>query len=395
MVIQRHCKALLSLTLLLMLLVVGFAGTSRLRAESPKPTRFQGTPVAITPPQQSTGPVYLHLRLRMDDGVCKVSRGTGDGGYHELFTMGEGTWSQKLSPGEAIQLDPQGHGGEYSVRFEPINLATGLRNGPASGFGMIAVAVGAVIAWRRISHAGLRWFWVGAGLWTVAVAVKVVCALLTNGAVIGFLKSHLPYPLLVACGGLFLGIQSSLCEMGFTLLAVWLWRQLGRGGGRAIAIGVGAGAFEAFLLGVAQSAVAVVVIAGLPGAESVGEGLDGLNLTPLLWLVGPVERVIAILCHASSRALILLGMASQRVMMIVWGFVIFTLLDGIAGAVLVSGKAGTLSPWWIELVLLPFALVSIPILRWCWKKYRIESCPSSAVSRATVGLQMRGEEGHD
>ncbi len=52
---------------------------------------------------------------------------------------------------------------------------------------MIVVAIAAVIAWRRISHAGFCWFWIGAGLWTVAVAVKVVCALLTNAAVIGFL----------------------------------------------------------------------------------------------------------------------------------------------------------------------------------------------------------------
>jgi hypothetical protein len=251
----------------------------------------------------------------------------------------------------------------------------------ASGFGMIVVALAAVIVWRRISHAGFRWFWIGAGLWTVAVAVKVVCALLTNAAVIGYLRSHLPYPVQVACGGLFLGIQSSLCEMGFTLLAVWFWRQLGKDAGRAIAIGVGAGAFEAFLLGLAQGVTAAVVLVGLPGTESIGEELaKGVAVTPLLWLIGPVERVIAILCHASSRALILLGTASHRLMMIVWGFVLFTSLDGIAGAVHVSGKLGTFSPWWIELALLPFALVSVPILRWCYKKYRIESCSGTAVN---------------
>src|SRR5262249_15587348 len=81
MAIQRLCKALKSATLFLMLLVVGFTRAGQLRAESPKPTRFNGTPVTITPPQESAGPVYLHLRLRMDDGVCKVSRRTADGGY--------------------------------------------------------------------------------------------------------------------------------------------------------------------------------------------------------------------------------------------------------------------------------------------------------------------------
>ena len=394
MAIQRLCKALKSATLFLMLLVVGFTSAGQLRAESPKPTRFNRTPVTITPPQESAGPVYLHLRLRMDDGVCKVSRRTAYGGYHELITMGEGTWSQKLSPGEAIQLDPQGHGGEYSVWFDSIDMTTTVSNVLASGFGMIVVAIAAVIVWRRISHVGFRWFWIGAGLWTVAVAVKVVCALLTNAAVIGYLTSHLPYQVQVACGGLFLGIQSSLCEMGFTLLAVWFWRQLGKEADRAVAIGVGAGAFEAFLLGLAQWVAAAVVIVGLPGTESVGEDLaKGVAVTPLMWLIGPVERVIAILCHASSRTLILLGVVHRRRMMIVWGFVLFTLLDGIAGGVHVSGKLGTFSPWWVELALLPFALVSVPILRWCYKKYRIESCPSGEVSGDTVELQVREEGG--
>jgi hypothetical protein len=118
-----------------------------------------------------------------------------------------------------------------------------------SALGMICVALAAVMAWRRVARTGFRWFWIGAGLWAVAVAVKVVLALLTNAAVLGFLKSNLSYPLLLACGGLFIGIQSSVCEMGFTLLAVWIWRPLGKKAGRAIGIGLGAGAFEAFLLG--------------------------------------------------------------------------------------------------------------------------------------------------
>jgi hypothetical protein len=135
------------------------------------------------------------------------------------------------------------------------------------------------------------------------------------------------------------------------------------------------------LLGLAQWVTAAVVIVGLPGTESIGDELaKGVDLTPLLWLVGPVERVVAILCHASSRALILLGVVHQRLMMIVWGFVIFTLLDGIAGGVHVSGKLGTFSPWWVELALLPFALVSVPILGWCYTKYRNESCPSGEVA---------------
>ncbi len=238
------------------------------------------------------------------------------------------------------------------------------------GLGMILVAAAAVICWRRISRAGFRWFWIGAGLWTIAVAVKVGCALVGNKAVIGLLKDNLPYPLLVVCGGLFVGLQSSLCEIGFTLLAVWIWRVLGRDAGRAIALGVGAGAFEAMLLGLGSLVAVAVAIAGLPGTEPIRQELDKAAATiPLFWLVAPVERVIAILCHASSRALVLLGVAQRRWVMVFWGFAIFTLLDGIAGAAHVSGKLGTFSVWWIELAILPFGLVSIEILARCYRRW--------------------------
>ncbi len=238
------------------------------------------------------------------------------------------------------------------------------------GLGMILVAAVAVVYWRRASRARFRWFWIGAGLWTVAVAVKVLAALASNAAVLGWLKQSLSYPLFVVCGGLFGGLQSSLCEIGFTLLAVWIWRALGRDAGRAIAIGVGAGAFEAMLLGVGTLAAVALAIAGLPATEPIRQELLKAAATiPLFWLVAPVERVIAILCHASTRALVLLGVTQRRWMMVFWGFAIFTVLDGIAGAAHVSGKMGAFSVWWIELAILPLALISIPILGWCYRRW--------------------------
>ena len=92
--------------------------------------------------------------------------------------------------------------------------------------------------------------------------------------------------------------------------------------------------------------------------------------TPLLWLVGPVERVIAILCHTSSRALVLLGVARGR-----WfwpfsgGFLIMTAIDAVASYVHLAGLMGQVSVWWIELALAPAALLSIPILVWCIRKW--------------------------
>jgi uncharacterized membrane protein YhfC len=233
--------------------------------------------------------------------------------------------------------------------------------------GMMVVAAVAVIYWRRKTHLEAKWFWAGAGIWTVAVVLKIVCALLTNAAVMGFLKKHTPYPLLVIGGGLFLGIQSSLFEMGLTLLAVVIWPRLGRDAARAIGIGVGAGAFEAFLIGFFSLIAILVTLAGVPKTERIREAYDIVaKTTPLFWLVAPVERIIAILCHASSRALVLLGTVKRKPVAVFWGFLIFTLLDSVAGGAHVSGKIDKISLWWVELAILPFALISIPILRWCY-----------------------------
>jgi hypothetical protein len=258
-----------------------------------------------------------------------------------------------------------------------------------SGVGMMLVAVLVFVAWWRISRVQLRWFWGGAGLWTIAVALKIVSSLLTNELVLNSLKG-LPHPVYVGLGALYVGVQSSLFEMGFTLLAVLIWRQLGRDAGRAITIGVGAGVFEAFLLGVAALAGAITlsVVHGPQVEQAVKSVEHTASVTPLLWLVGPVERILAILCHASSRALILLGVTKKRLGLVFWGFLIFTLLDGVAGGAYVAEVIGKVSTWWIELALAPFALVSIPVLVWCYRRWGEPSDGANAEPVADAASPM-------
>jgi len=240
----------------------------------------------------------------------------------------------------------------------------------ASGFGMMIVAVVAVLLWRRIAHVRAKWYWVGAGLWAVAVILKIICALLSNALVLNLLKG-LPHSLYVALSALFVGVQSSIFEMGVTLLAVRIWRQLGRDASRAITIGLGAGAFESFLLGIGPVATAAFLMLNSgPEAHKASEELGKLAAsTPIYWLAGPIERIIAILCHASTRALVLLGVSKRKYTLVLWGFLLFTLLDGLAGGVHTAGLMGKMSMWWIELGVLPFAIVSIPILAWCYNRW--------------------------
>lgn len=235
-----------------------------------------------------------------------------------------------------------------------------------SSVGMLVVAGIAVIYWRRVSGLQFRWFWVGAGLWTVAVILKgLLSGTLTNWMAGWLFKAGQPYAFRVLGGGLFVGLESSLFEVGLTCVAVLMWRTLGRDADRAIGIGLGAGAFEAILLGIAVLIfiVAPTTIPDLPSPFK--EMQAAAAVTPLAWLVAPVERAITIVCHTSSRALVLVGTAYRKPMIVASGFLIFALTDGIGCAVLMSGKMGKISLWWIELAILPVALVSLPILRWC------------------------------
>ncbi len=134
------------------------------------------------------------------------------------------------------------------------------------GSGMMLVGALAAFYWRRRSGAEARWFWLGAGLWSISVALKLTWGILTNPFVIGLLKPVLSYPLLyVVCQGLYVGVRSSIFEMGFTILAGLTWRQLGKDASRAIAIGVGAGAFEALFLGLRAVVPMALVVIGAPG----------------------------------------------------------------------------------------------------------------------------------
>lgn len=252
-----------------------------------------------------------------------------------------------------------------------------------SGLGMMLVAVVAVYLWKRTSHAQARWFWIGAGLWFVAVAIKIGVALALNPPVVKWLDSQLERVPFLAAVGLFAGVESSICEIGLTLLAVVIWRSLGRNAGRAIAVGVGAGAFEAFILGVAGVVVVALSMTSLPEMDAIRRQIaEAQNSVPLFWLISPIERVLAILVHAASRALVLLGFVQRRWGMILGGFAIFTAIDGLAGATQASGKMGTFSPWWIELAVLPFAAISVPILRWCYRNWREPTGESLQIATA-------------
>jgi uncharacterized membrane protein YhfC len=240
-----------------------------------------------------------------------------------------------------------------------------------NSLGMLAVGFGSVVIWRSVSGAGIRSFGLGALLWAAAVPPKLAVFWLTSAHVIGCFKEYLPYPFFIAAAGTFVGCVGSVFEVGIIWIAARIWPGLGRDAGRAIAIGIGAGAFEAVLLGLVPLLGALAIAASIEDAEEIRRALQPATTTPLFCLLGPAERLVALLVHSASRTLVLLGVAKGKQLMTCSGFLLFAAIEGSGGALLVSGVAGRHNPsWWNELAILPAALVSIPILWRCYRRWR-------------------------
>ena len=254
-----------------------------------------------------------------------------------------------------------------------------------SVFLMIAIAMGAPLGWKLKTGVQWRWLWLGAGLWALGVALKTIAALLLNEPLLGALKESLPYAGYVAAGSVYIGLLTGIFEIVLVFAATLIWRQMARDGSRAAAVGIGAGSFEALLIGMATFVSVLVALSALPGTDSVRQLLmRSAGTTSLIWLVGPVERCIAICCHVASRTLVLYAATARRWSYFWYGFLLLSAVDTIAGVTVLTKAQEHVSSWWIEAALLPFAAVSVTALIWCLRHWPKESLASGGTGVASI-----------
>lgn len=234
------------------------------------------------------------------------------------------------------------------------------------GLGALLVALFATLYWQKRWRTSWNWFSIGAVIWTVGVVLKFASQLFLHRPIFTGLGSALSPFAYVITGGLYVGIHSAVFEIGITLAAVLIWRKMAQDSGRAFSIGLGAGTFEAFFLGMAGFLGMLFATLETPGTkEMMVLARQMAEATPLFWLVAPVERSLIILCHTSTRMLVLLAVAKRRWSFFWWGFLIFASLDSVAGFGNLSGNYRQFSMWWIILAITPFALLSLFLIRWC------------------------------
>lgn len=308
----------------------------------------------------------LSVSSSLRSGTCEFRLINPNGDELKNFSWGKLTLSD--------HVDIRGVTGEYSAVLTPhdavgetnllIEAAAEKRGNSLFVFGgvlMIAIACGYVIVWRMRSHAAWRWFWAGAGVWTLGVALKFIAAYFAYQPVLEWSKERMPHAAYLIWGCFYGGAYTGVFEIGVTyLFALWA-RGMAKNVKNAMAVGIGAGAFEAALLGL---------------GAAIGGALASASAFPVagvLWLAGPYERLITILFHTASRVFALQAIAQRRILLFWYGFLLMTLVDGIATYAYLADVLKTHSPWWIELALTPIAIFSVWMIRWSLKTWRTDS----------------------
>ncbi len=237
-----------------------------------------------------------------------------------------------------------------SVSLTPVALLGGL--------GMILVALVFVI--YAASHR-LGWGYMGLGalLWTGSVAVKFALAIPLNPVLYQaiYVPDHLfaPGSLLF---DLYVGALTGLTEV----LLTWLllrYTRLGKvGWGKALAFGIGFGAFEALLLGISNFAGALT---GMLAPQSVGPAIGSLVAlnNPLYGLASVVERIFTIFVHILSNVLLFYGVAKVQSRWLWVSFAYKSGFDAIAGFAQMWGVAQLSHLWLIEGFVVLFGLAGI------------------------------------
>ncbi len=348
---------------------------------APRSFKFKAKPGAILVQiSVETRPGAVAFEVRSPEGTPLGKQSAG------VATING--WSLKVSSRADYELvvTPHETAGHWQVRIVQVPPLGALYGQIASGALMTLVALAAVLAWWFHSRVQWRWFWAGAGIWTVGVALKFAVAFPLNPVIFG--KSGQAAGLKLCIGSVYCGLMTGVFEIGITLAAALVWRRLAAEPARAVAVGLGAGAFEALLLGLGSGVGSLVALAS-GQTELALKSLAGIGAhTPVMWLAGPAERVIAILAHTASRVLVLRAVAGRRWLGFWAGFAWLSGMDLLAGVALLTGMTTSGSLWWIELMILPFGVLSVPLTRWAVRRW--PTTPSGANDAAPPVIQLTG-----
>lgn len=237
------------------------------------------------------------------------------------------------------------------------------------GIGMIVVALG-FLAYAIVRRLGWKYLLFGALMWFGTVAVKFALAIPLNPMVYRALTGGANEGIGVLVFDLYVGALTGLTEV----LIVFLVLRYSRWGkvewNRALAFGIGFGAFEALLLGV--SSFATMLVALLAPQSLPPELLSQLKIADnVLFSVAPiVERFFTIWVHILSNGLLFYAVVVKQVRWFWLAFVYKSLIDAWAAWGQLAGMTATVEQVWVlEAVVIVWGIIGWVGTRWVQARY--------------------------
>lgn len=237
------------------------------------------------------------------------------------------------------------------------------------GTGMILVALG-FFAYAIVRRLGWKYLVFGALMWFGTVAVKFVLAIPINPILYRVLTGGANEGIGVLVFDLYVGTLTGLTEV----LIVWLVLRYSRWGQvewkRALAFGIGFGAFEALLLGV--SSLASTLVALLMPQEIPAAALSQFKMAEnvLLGIAPIIERFFTIWVHILSNVLLFYAVVIKQARWFWLAFVYKSLIDAWAAWGQLAGMTATVEQVWVlEAVVIVWGVIGWLGTRWVQTRY--------------------------
>jgi len=230
-----------------------------------------------------------------------------------------------------------------------------------SGIGIMVLAAASMLYWRRRTGADMKFFMAGAGIWIVAVAVKLLLDLTVTVPLQQWAFSAAGLGGALAAVSVYVGVRTGLLESGlsyFAILKTWLKRMKPK---EAVAFGIGFGAFEAFIVG-ASSFLNVLIFVLMPEViatvpvEYQAIIIEQLSASTLFVIPAIIERAAAILLHVFSAVLVVYAVRTRKLKYLWYSVIYKAIVDGIIpGLVYALNPASSLAGAYV--IEIPFIML--------------------------------------
>ena len=235
------------------------------------------------------------------------------------------------------------------------------------GIGMMVVALG-FVAYAAVRRLGWGYLGLGALFWVVTVAFRLAWAIAVHPSVYR-LTQDLPETSANSVFALYIGALIAVFEVGITWL-VLRYTRLGRAGwSRVLAFGIGFGAIEAVLRGIAsRSIVLSEMLSPAPFPVAMLDQIACAN-NVLLGLTPIFERFFTVLIHVFASALIFYSIVRRRPGWFWMAFFYKTLIDAVAACGPDCGIDGLGQIWTLKAITAVWGVVGLLGTGWVGRHY--------------------------